>query len=104
MKNPLNRHMKLHNYYVYILASNSGTLYIGVTNDLVRRVSEHRLELIEGFTKKYKCKKLVYYEMYSDINQAILREKSLKGIARKKKEELIKSVNLTWKDLSSEWE
>lgn len=96
--------MKLHNYYVYILASNSGTLYIGVTNDLVRRVSEHRLELIEGFTKKYKCKKLVYYEMYSDINQAILREKSLKGIARKKKEELIKSVNLTWKDLSSEWE
>jgi putative endonuclease len=76
----LDQDMKQHNYHVYILASNSGTLYIGVTNDLARRVSEHKLELIEGFTKKYKCKKLVYYETYSDINQAITQEKTLKGL------------------------
>lgn len=92
-----------HDYYVYIMASPTGTLYIGVTNDLLRRVSEHQLGLVDGFTKKYGCKKLVYYENYSDIKQAIAREKSLKGIMRKKKMELIKSVNPHWQDLSQEW-
>ncbi len=95
--------MNRHDYYVYIMASTSGILYIGVTNNLLRRVSEHQQELIEGFTKKYKCKNLVYYENYSDIQQAINREKSLKGITRAKKINLIKNVNPQWKDLSSEW-
>ncbi len=95
--------MVKHDYQVYIMASNSGTLYIGVTNNLTRRISEHKQNLVEGFTKKYKCHKLVYYENYSDIKQAIAREKELKGWLRKKKEQLIKSVNPGWKDLSLEW-
>ena len=96
--------MKNHNYTVYILASESGTLYIGVTNDLYRRISEHKQKLIEGFTKKYNCIKLVYYENYSDIRRAIDREKQLKNWNRKKKEMLVKNINPTWKDLSNEWE
>ncbi|OGH91856.1 MAG: endonuclease [Candidatus Magasanikbacteria bacterium RIFOXYD2_FULL_39_9] len=85
------------------MASESGTLYVGVTNDLTRRISEHKQNLIEGFTKKYKCHKLVYYENYSDIKQAIAREKEIKGWLRKKKEQLIKNINPGWKDLSVEW-
>ncbi len=92
--------MKTHQYYVYILASDSGTLYIGVTNNLERRVWEHKQGLVEGFTKKYKCHRLVYFECYGDFNQAIAREKKLKGWLRKKKENLIKSINPHWKDLS----
>ena len=95
--------MVQHNYYLYMMASNSGTLYTGVTNDLTRRVSEHAQGVVEGFTKKYKCHKLVFYENYSDIKQAIGREKEIKGWLRKKKEQLIKSVNPGWKDLSEEW-
>lgn len=95
--------MKSHNYYVYIMASLSGTLYIGVTNNLARRVFEHKYGLVEGFTKKYKCKKLVYYEYHSDIRQAIKREKILKGWLRKRKENLIKSINPHWQDLSEDW-
>ncbi|MFA5917685.1 MAG: GIY-YIG nuclease family protein [Candidatus Gracilibacteria bacterium] len=88
------------NYYVYILASNSGTLYIGVTNNLERRISEHKNGLIEGFTKKYNCNKLVYFENTNNIISAIEREKQLKGLLRKKKEDLIKSINPNWLDLS----
>ncbi len=95
--------MNSKDYYIYIMASESGTLYIGVTNDLVRRISEHKQDLIEGFTKKYQCHKLVYYENYSDIKQAISREKQLKNWNRNKKQELIKQVNTHWKDLSAEW-
>ena len=96
--------MKKHNYFVYILTNHKHkTLYIGVTNNLERRISEHKLELIEGFTKKYKCKKLIYYENFSDINQAISREKYLKGKTRNFKEELIQSINPIWKDLNEEW-
>lgn len=92
------------NYYTYIMSSlTNTTLYIGVTNDLARRVSEHKQELINGFTKKYKCKKLIYYENFLDIKQAITREKYLKGKNRKFKEELINSVNPERKDLSEEW-
>lgn len=94
----------LNDYYAYILASEGGTLYIGVTNNLQRRVSEHQQGLIDGFTKKYDCKKLIYYENFSDIRQAIAREKYLKGKSRKFKEELIKTINPTWKDLSKEWQ
>ncbi len=95
--------MQEREYFVYILASDSGTLYIGVTNNLERRVSEHQQGLIKGFTSKYQCTKLVFYENFSDIKQAINREKVLKGWIRKKKEELIKTVNPGWKDLSAEW-
>jgi putative endonuclease len=88
------------NYYVYILASNSGTLYIWVTNNLERRISEHKNWLIEWFTKKYNCNKLVYFEETNNIISAIEREKQLKWLLRKKKEDLIKSINPNWLDLS----
>lgn len=96
--------MREFNFYTYIMASNSGTLYIGVTRDLARRISEHKQGLIKGFTLRYGCKKLVYYEHYSDIRQAITREKELKGWLRKKKEDLIRTINPKWKDLSEEWD
>lgn len=95
--------MKNHNYYVYILASISGTLYIGVTNDLERRLSEHAQGLLEGFTKKYSCNRLVYYELFSEIRDAIAREKQLKKWNRSKKEHLIQTLNPQWNDLSKEW-
>jgi putative endonuclease len=91
----------MNNYYVYILASKyNGTLYIGVTNDLERRVYEHKQNLVEGFTKKYKIHTLVYYEDTGEINVAIEREKILKKWDRIEKIKLIESVNPEWKDLS----
>lgn len=95
--------MKNYNYYIYILASDSGTLYIGVTNNLARRLSEHSQKINIGFSSKYNCHKLIYYEHYVDINIAINREKQLKKWNRNKKEFLIKTINPTWKDLSTEW-
>ena len=87
-------------YYVYILASRrNGTLYIGVTNNLERRVSEHQQGLVEGFTKKYRVHHLVYYETTSDISAALQREKQLKKWNRKWKLELIEKKNPDWKDL-----
>lgn len=91
--------MRENNYYIYILASHSGTLYIGVTNNLERRILEHKEGSIEGFTKKYGCNRLVYYEEYDDINFAISREKQLKNWNRAKKESLIKTLNPGWSDL-----
>ena len=91
-------------YYTYIMSSlNNTTIYVGVTNDLERRVAEHKSGLIPGFTKKYNCKKLVYFESFSDIEQAIAREKQLKGSVRKKKDALIDSKNPDRKDLAAEW-
>ena len=88
-------------YYVYILASeNNRTLYIGVTNDIVRRIAEHKAELIEGFTKTYHVHKLVYLERCDDAYAAISREKQLKGWRREKKVALIVKENPFWKDLS----
>ena len=81
------------------MASESGTLYIGMTNDLIRRVSEHKEGKTEGFTQKYKCTKLVYYESTKYVYNAIEREKELKDWNRKKKEELIRTINPTWRDL-----
>jgi putative endonuclease len=95
--------MNFRDYYVYIMASDSGTLYTGVTNDLVRRISEHKQDLIDGFTKKYQCHKLAYYENYTNIKGAIAREKQLKNWNRNKKQELINKVNPHWQDLSLEW-
>jgi putative endonuclease len=90
-------------YWVYILASRpGGTLYIGVTNDLVRRVFEHREGLVPGFTKKYGVKRLVYYEQYDSITTAIQREKNLKHWPREWKIDLILSINPTWCDLYDE--
>ena len=89
-------------YYAYILASKiGGTLYIGVTNDLVRRVSEHRLKLAAGFTKKYGVLKLVYFEQFDDPENAIRREKRLKKWKREWKIRLIEELNPDWIDLYS---
>jgi len=90
----------MHEYYVYILASKPrGTLYIGVTNDLIRRTYEHRNDLIEGFTKRYGVHLLVHYEQCSDISVAIWREKRLKKWKREWKIELIEKENPGWQDL-----
>ena len=87
-------------YYTYILASKrNGTLYIGVTNNLARRVYEHKNKLIEGFTSKYNVNKLVYFEMYNDIRNAIGREKNMKKWKREWKIELIEKENPNWDDL-----
>ena len=92
--------MGVRSYYVYILASRiGGTLYIGVTNDLVRRVGEHRLELMKGFTKKYDVHKLVYFEQFDDVENAIRREKRLKKWKRAWKVRLIVADNPNWDDL-----
>ena len=92
------------NYYTYIMSSlNNTTIYVGVTNDLKRRVAEHKSGSIPGFTQKYNCKKLVYYESFSDIEQAIAREKQLKGWVRRKKDALIDSTNPDKNDLAADW-
>jgi putative endonuclease len=89
-------------YWVYILASRiGGTLYIGVTNNMVRRVYEHRQGLVEGFTKQYGVHRLVYFEQLDDIEQAILREKRLKKWDRAWKIQLIEENNPNWDDLYS---
>ena len=90
-------------YYVYIMASRSRTLYTGVTNDLERRVFEHKEKLVPGFTAKYKIERLVYFEVTQDIHAAIFREKQIKGWTRTKKLTLIASGNPTWNDLSASW-
>ena len=89
--------------YVYIMASISRVIYIGVTNNLERRVYEHKNGLIEGFTKKYKCHKLVYFEVGDEPEGAISREKMLKKWRRGKKIILIESKNPNWNDLSLSW-
>ena len=96
---------KEHQYYVYMV-SNRGhnVLYIGVTNSLERRMWEHKTKAISGFTKKYNCDQLVYFELYERIDQAIAREKQLKGWIRAKKDALIARINREWRDLSAEWD
>ena len=92
-----------HNYFVYILTNKNNTvLYTGVTNNLARRVFEHREKLVDGFTKRYNCSKLVWYEIYNISYSAISREKQLKAGSRKKKLSLIKNSNPEWKDLFDE--
>jgi len=90
-------------WYVYILASRpNGVLYIGMTNDLVRRTQEHKREVVDGFTKKYHVHRLVYYEAYDDPEHAIRREKNMKAWQRSWKERIINDVNPNWNDLSNE--
>ena len=88
-------------YYVYMLTNkNNSVLYTGVTNDLRRRVYEHKNKLIDGFTKKYNVYKLVHYELVNDVNSAIAREKQIKGWTRAKKNALVESQNHEWCDLT----
>ena len=92
--------MTKNTYYVYILASRkNGTLYIGVTNDLLKRVYEHRQNIVEGFTKKYNVHMLVYFEQTNDIESAIIKEKQMKKWERQWKIDLIEEKNPEWKDL-----
>jgi putative endonuclease len=90
----------MNNFYVYIMASKrKGVLYIGITNDLIRRVYEHKQGIVKGFTKKYKIDKLVYFEVFSDPEYAIRREKQLKNWHRQWKLNLIERTNPNWNDL-----
>ena len=88
-------------YYVYIMASRSRVLYVGVTNNLARRVNEHKQGSVPGFTTRYRVTRLVYFEQFADVREAIAREKDLKGWVRMRKTRLIESSNPTWEDLSS---
>ena len=94
----------VHQYYIYILTNHkNGTLYIGMSNDLERRVFEHKNKLIKGFTKKYGLNRLVYFEIYQYVNDAILREKRIKKWKRQWKIELIEEENPEWDDLARDW-
>ena len=86
--------------FVYILAGKSGLLYTGVTSSLDRRILQHREKLVDGFTKKYNVTRLVYYERFGNIREAIAREKTIKGWLRARKISLIESANPTWQDLA----
>jgi putative endonuclease len=90
-------------YFVYLMTNRSKTLYIGITNNLVRRVRQHKTGAGSGFTGKYKLDRLVYFERFEDVHNAIGREKRIKGWLRIKKIALIVSMNSSWKDLSEEW-
>jgi putative endonuclease len=90
-------------YFVYIMTNRSRTLYTGVTNNLVRRVREHKVGIGSGFAAKYKVDRLAYFERFEDVRNAIEREKRIKGWLRIKKIALIVSANPEWRDLSAEW-
>jgi putative endonuclease len=90
-------------FYTYILGSLSGTLYIGMTNNLARRVWQHKQHEIAGFTARYEVDRLLYFESFDDVRRAINREKQLKGWTRQKKIALIEALNPSWTDLSKEW-
>lgn len=92
-----------YSFWVYIMASKTGTLYVGFTNELTWRIYEHKNDLVDGFTKKYQCHKLVYFEEHQYVLNAIEREKQIKKWRREKKEKLIKSYNSSWKDLAEDW-
>lgn len=93
----------MNQYYVYIMSNNfQSVFYTGVTNDLIRRVYEHRNKLVQGFTSKYKIVKLLYYEQSQDVKSAIAREKQVKDYRRTKKIDLIKEFNPSFKDLYNE--
>ncbi len=90
-------------YHVYIMTNATRTLYTSVTNDLERRVYEHKRKLVDGFTKKYNVTWLAYYEVTSDVSAALTRDKQLKRWGRSKKVALIESLNPQWKDLAQDW-
>ncbi len=91
-------------YYVYILTNDWGNvMYVGMTSNIERRLYEHKQELADGFTKRYHVHKLVYYEQTNDAYAAVTRERQLKGWTRKRKNELVETVNPNWEDLSTSW-
>ena len=90
-------------YWVYIMTNRSGTLYTGLTGDLARRVHEHRHRLVPGFTSRYRIDRLIYAESHTDVRDAIVREKQIKGWSRAKKLSLISTTNPDWRDLGTEW-
>jgi len=90
-------------YFVYIMANKARTLYVGITNNLERRVYEHKGKLVEGFTSKYGLNELVYYASTNDVREAIGREKQIKGWKRSKKIALIEEMNPYWEDLAAGW-
>jgi len=92
-----------HEYWVYIMASATGVLYVGMTNDIDVRARQHKGLQIEGFSKRYKCTRLVYYESYQWVQKAIAREKQLKRWSREKKIVLIEMKNPRWQDLAKSW-
>ena len=97
--------VNIHQYWVYIMSNKSRTvLYIGITNDLYRRYLEHKQEIIKGFTQKYKCHDLLYYEEFADVDEAIAREKEIKAWRREKKDMLIATSNPSKKNLAEELE
>ncbi len=91
-------------YYVYMMTNRSRTLYVGVTNDLERRVFEHKNKLVPGFTSRYNLNRLVFFEETPDVSSAITREKQIKGWLRARKIELVSSMNPEWRDLSEGWD
>jgi putative endonuclease len=95
--------VKEHQYFVYIMSSHTGTLYIGVTSSIYVRALQHKHGEIEGFSSKYGCGRLVYYESFDDVHKAIGREKQLKGWTRAKKTALIESKNPRWEDFAEKW-
>lgn len=95
----------MNRYFVYFMASNNqSALYIGVTNNMERRITEHKQHVVDGFSKRYNCVNLVYFEETSSVDDAIAREKQLKKWSRRKKDALVIATNPEWKDLSQEWE
>jgi putative endonuclease len=94
---------RFYKFWVYIVASQTGTLYTGVTGFLESRVGQHKEGSFEGFTKKYSCHRLVYYETFDDVRKAMGREKQLKGWRREKKIALIEKMNPRWEDLAEHW-
>src|SRR3972149_6446547 len=97
------RYFQVKSYYVYILTNwNNKVMYVGTTNNLIRRVHEHKNKLVKGFTEKYNVNKLVYFEETRDVIAAITREKEIKKWRREKKDQLVNRMNPTWKDLKLE--
>jgi putative endonuclease len=90
-------------YFVYIVTNRSKTLYVGMTNSILRRIFEHKTKTTEGFTSKYRLDRLVYWERHMSVHSAIAREKQIKGWLRIKKIQLIVEKNPTWKDLAADW-
>jgi putative endonuclease len=90
-------------YFAYIIASRSRTLYVGVTSDLRRRIFQHKQKTHPGFTARYNCNRLVWFESFSEVSAAIQREKEIKGWTRAKKIALVELANPTWEDLSAPW-
>jgi putative endonuclease len=91
-------------YYVYIMANHTRMMYVGVTNSLERRVLEHKAKVADAHTKRYDMTRLVYFEDYADVRDAIAREKQLKGWRRARKIELIRAMNPRWRDLADDWD